>query len=305
MSYNIFPSDGDTVTEAEWTTILDRANARDYVERGLTVSLNGDGTFDVGAGLAFIRDTSTNQTYPVEDESGTTGVQLADTSTTNYVYLTFDPSASDVEGSVEYHVDTDQTPPAGQPSLLIAEADESTSTVTPRNPEPSVTAESTNTTGLKVNDEYLWASDFDGSDADTRLDNALNAASDGDVILLENDTYSSTRTINSFAGTLLGSFSVSANNGAVVSGDWTLDSRVHIYRIAVESNADLNPNVSNIHLSDIDNQETITVGGDRAVIQGVLGGSITFQSGTSGGIVDSSTDTTVTDNGSNTVGDLG
>jgi len=147
MSYNIFPSDGDTITEAEWTTILDRGNLRDYVERGLTVSLNGDGTIDIGAGLAFIRDASTNQTYPVEDESGTAGVQLADTSTTNYVYLTFDPSASDVEGSVEYHVDTDQTPPAGQPSLLIATADESTSTVTPRNPEPSVTAESVAVTG--------------------------------------------------------------------------------------------------------------------------------------------------------------
>ena len=141
MSYNIFPTDGDTITESDWTAILDRANARDYVERGLGVTLNGDGTFDVGAGLAFIRDSGNNQTYPVKDESGTTGVQLADTSTTNYIYLTFDPSASDVEGSVEYHVDTDQTPPAGQPSLLISTADESTSTVTPRNQEPSLSAD--------------------------------------------------------------------------------------------------------------------------------------------------------------------
>jgi len=150
MSYNIFPLSGDTITESDWTAILDRANARDYVERGLTVSLNGDGTIDIGAGLAFIRDSGNNQTYPVEDESGTTGVQLADTSTTNYVYLTFDPSASDVEGSVEYHVNTDQTPPAGQPSLLIAEANESTSTITPRNQEPSVSANSLGNDGSAV-----------------------------------------------------------------------------------------------------------------------------------------------------------
>jgi len=159
MSYTVFPTDGDTITEAEWTSILDRANARDYVERGLTVSLNGDGTFDVGSGLAFIRDSGNNQTYPVEDESGTTGVQLADTSTTNYVYLTFDPSASDVEGSVEYHVDTDQTPPAGQPSLLIAEANESTSTVTPQNREPALSADeitindSLTASGLTLSDD--------------------------------------------------------------------------------------------------------------------------------------------------------
>ena len=155
MSYTIFPTDGDTITEAAWTAILDRANARDYVERGLGVTLNGNGTFDVAAGLAFVRDAGTNQTYPVEDESGTTGVQLADTSTTNYIYLTFDPSASDIEGSVEYHVDTDQTPPAGQPSLLIAEADESTSTVTPKNPEPSLSADEASIGSVTADQESI------------------------------------------------------------------------------------------------------------------------------------------------------
>jgi len=155
MSYNIFPSDGDTITESDWTAILNRSNARDYVERGLTVTLNGDGTIDIGAGVAFIRDSGTNQTYPVEDESGTTGVQLADTSTTNYIYLTFDPSASDIEGSVEYHIDTDQTPPAGQPSLLIAEANESTSTVTSQNQEPSVTTEEADITNESLIQAHL------------------------------------------------------------------------------------------------------------------------------------------------------
>jgi len=160
------------------------------------------------------------------------------------------------------------------------------------------------TTETVVSD-YHFAGAFDGADADTRLGNALSAANNGDVIFLENARYTSARTYDSFRGTFLGSFSVSQNEGAQLAEDWTLDSRVHMYRIAVESNTDLNLNTTNINLSDISLGGTITVGGDRAVIQGVLGGEITFESGTSGGIVDSSADVTVTDNGSNTVGDFG
>lgn len=139
MTFDVYPNDGDTITENRETRSRARANNSEYVERGLTITLNGDGTFDVGAGFAIVRDGT--DAWEVEDETGTTGVALASTTTTNYIYLTFDPTASDVEGSVGYHVDTDQTPPT-TPSLFIATADESAGTTTGKNREPDVAVES-------------------------------------------------------------------------------------------------------------------------------------------------------------------
>jgi len=136
--FGIYPNDGDTITEARETRSRARGNSSDYVERGLTVTLNGDGTVDVGSGFAIVRDN--DQAWEIEDATGATGVSLATMSGTNYIYLTFHPAASDPEASAGYHVDTDQSPPS-TPSLLIAEANESSSSVTERNRDPSLSAD--------------------------------------------------------------------------------------------------------------------------------------------------------------------
>jgi hypothetical protein len=63
-----------------------------------------------------------------------------------------------------------------------------------------------------------------------------------------------------------------------------------------------------MRVTDIENAN-IRVEADNCILRGIsktasYGGDVTFASGTSGNVIDSSTNVTVTDNGSNTVGDI-
>lgn len=172
----------------------------------------------------------------------------------------------------------------------------------PNNSEIVADVNNSSTITEQIGGEYHHAGSYDGADPDTRLGNALSAAANGDVVLLENAAYSTARTFG-FDGVLLGSFSVTGSGGSRIDAAWTLDSRAHIFRGMTTGNGSIAVNASNTHISHVDDAD-ITVSADRAILTGLLGGSVTFESGTSEGVIDSSAATTVTDNGTNTVGDV-
>ena len=170
----------------------------------------------------------------------------------------------------------------------------------------SVSTKETHTETIGAGD-YHYAGDYDGSDADARLDNALSAASDGDVIYLEAADYTDDRTINKrliFIGSMVGT-SGTRFDGATI----TVDERCKFEHIFIESaGAKIIFNAAIIIFSDgiVGAQsEGLEVNDDNVMIYGVTGGGdVIFNDGTSEGIVDASTNVTVTDNGNNTVGDV-
>ena len=112
-------------------------NRSDYVERGLRFTVDfGALTFDLSAGLAFIKSEDPVDVQNPSDDAGTysgtwdqgvtfavdvdaeTGIALTD-SATNYIYLAIDLSSND---SHYVHVDTDDTAPS-DPSIKIGEID--------------------------------------------------------------------------------------------------------------------------------------------------------------------------------------
>jgi hypothetical protein len=158
---------------------------------------------------------------------------------------------------------------------------------------------SVSTEGAVVGDTYYWASRYDGADADARLDAALSAATDGDTIYLEEAVYSADRTISNrlkIVGTG-GAFS-----GSKIEATWTLGARVLLESVTID-NATVNVNSQNCAImNSLGGSVTVSDGRFRYVAND--GGDVTFESGTSSSIVDACVGTTVTDNGSNTVGDI-
>ena len=160
-------------------------------------------------------------------------------------------------------------------------------------------AESVNTESIGT--DYHYAGGYDGSGPDARLDNALSAANRGDRILLENATYSDNRTIedrHNLSGTGM-------RNGTEITGSWDIGTsqldHVRLSDVGITSGGF---NVIS-HFSG-NTGSSITVTGDRSVIGPAFGGnmSLIFESGTSNNIIDSVAEVAVTDNGSNTVGDI-
>jgi hypothetical protein len=159
-------------------------------------------------------------------------------------------------------------------------------------------------------EEYIFASKFDGADADSRLDNTLTAASDGDVIFLENKKYTADRTISKrvmFFGTAFW-----ANGTEIDGASWTLDTEILLRQItirAASSGNSINMDENDCRITDCAIPTgTIAVSQDECMVTGCAGanngGQVTFESGTTGGIVDACARIGVTDNGTNTVGDI-
>lgn len=139
-----------------------------------------------------------------------------------------------------------------------------------------------------------------GSDPDSRLATAISDASVGHVIYAElGSTYDSNETIPT--GMLVtGS---TRQNGPDVSATWTLgfDAWLEGMRISGTITAsNSRGGVRNCGLSG----STVTVSNDWFSVVGCDRGSVTFENGTGAGIVDSCVQTSVTDNGNNTIGDI-
>ena len=155
----------------------------------------------------------------------------------------------------------------------------------------------------EVNTERI-GSDRHYASNDSDLDAILTNVSDGDKILLGNSDFEEDRTfsdrvsIEGIAG---------ENRGTTISGTWTIQSRGgRVDNIGfIGSDGGLVIDTDRVVVSRVRiGPGVIDVKDDECILSMLVGGSVTFESGTSDGIVDSSTGVSVTDNGNNTVGDI-
>lgn len=168
-------------------------------------------------------------------------------------------------------------------------------------------AQTVTTDGLVVDDTHHWASQYDGGDPDARLANALSAASDGDVIHLENGTYDSNLTVSKrlrVVGTNPGGTSPS---GTQIGADWTIGEGIHLSDFILDTGQSITITGRRSTLSQFRAAGTaaINVNADECRVYGMFDGNLTFDSGTTGGIIDASIGVSVTDNGTNTEGNVG
>jgi len=152
-----------------------------------------------------------------------------------------------------------------------------------------------------VGNGYRFAGAYNGNDPDTRLTAALSAASNGDTIFLENDSYSG-RTITDRVA-LIGT--LSSFSGTDFTGDLILDNtNIDVSNIDFKENKVIVNNgfskISEIVRADVEvNSRTVLVVDSFQV-------NVTFASGTNKGLADSLIDnSSVTDNGNNIIGDVG
>lgn len=165
----------------------------------------------------------------------------------------------------------------------------------------------TNTDTLEakqLNSDYKYAGSYNGSDPDQRLSAALNDLNNGEVLHLENETYQNDRTITNDRITIIGTAYTNGIDGTIVNGIWTFAGQaVILERLRSANNIIFEKGFSVVsHINGA--SDTITIKGDRSNLSKIDNMNITFESGTGNGIVDGCTDVVVTDNGSNTIGDL-
>lgn len=169
----------------------------------------------------------------------------------------------------------------------------------------AVRTDETHTKTIGANN-YHYAGDYDGADADARLTNALAGANGDDTIYLENATYSTDRNLSSqysFVGSQL---------GTRLEASWTLLGASRIRNIRLGSgqatSASLATNGYRVWFVNVSGYGNTTINNDVGILYGLWGEngnmSVTFASGTAKGIIDSSSRVAVTDNGTNTVGDI-
>ena len=151
----------------------------------------------------------------------------------------------------------------------------------------------------------LFSGAFDGTSATDRLNNALNALTEGTIIFVEGTTYSTDTTIPK-RRRLVRSGVWPLDSSTVDAATWTINEGVLIDGISLTDTAEFvfsgaNSKYINSHNAG---SATISVNSDFLIMTGVKNGNVTFASGTSSGVVDSCVSVSVTDNGSNTVGDI-
>ena len=169
----------------------------------------------------------------------------------------------------------------------------------------------TTTTALEaeslVNDR-IYAGAYAGSDPDARLDNALSDSSGGETIYLEAGQYTSDRTI-SIPVTIVGTSQFVDGTDVTDDSTWTLDDRGIrltnlLWRgekiICDSQDCTIDSSIVN---SDVEVEaDGFRFYGNRNTTSSTE--SITFSTDTEAGIVDSTSNFSVTDNGNNTVGDI-
>jgi len=133
-----------------------------------------------------------------------------------------------------------------------------------------------------IADEWHYAGDYDGADVDTRLDNALSAASNGETIHLEPSAYTSDRTISKRL-TLVGQNG--SADGTIIDADWTLDGiDMRLSRARVETTGLLTFASDFGSLSDLFITGSVSITADDVTGSLLTGnGSIAFETGTENG----------------------
>jgi hypothetical protein len=153
-----------------------------------------------------------------------------------------------------------------------------------------------------TSNEYLDAAAFDGSDADTRLSNAISAAAEGDTIYLENVEYNNDITISK-AISLIGCGP--RLNGSEFSGAVTANAGVDFLNMGINADLTHNTGFATIHNCNFATGVQ-TIDGADTVITNCSDLDMTLTTNSSKCVVDGcASANTVTDNGSgNIVGDI-
>jgi hypothetical protein len=145
---------------------------------------------------------------------------------------------------------------------------------------------------------HHYAGDYDGVDQEARLDAALSAAAEGDVIYLENTVYGD-RTISTVGITLVGTGT--RQDGTQIA-NWTLDvALISLQNVHMNGSGSVTVTGRFIRLESVNNG-TITVESQEAIVMGCHSVDVTLNANTCAvGIL--ADDSTVTDNGAgNSVG---
>jgi hypothetical protein len=155
--------------------------------------------------------------------------------------------------------------------------------------------------------DYLYAGEFSGSDPDARLDNAIADASGGDVIYLENDSYNDSIAIpKTVALKGIGGLGFDPPGTFLSTGaTWTLQGRgASVSGINLNgSSATLIADADEIRFTHIVGTENtdIEIRTDGCIVSVCREVEVTLTSSSSNCIVDTISELTVTDNGSNNV----
>lgn len=129
----------DELSQTNLGEAAGQSNRTDYVEHGISLTVDyTDDTVDITTGKAYLLHQ--NQGYALLPDART-GLALADGTTLNYIYLTFDTGQ---QNAISYEIATAKGD-VSQPKLLVGTADGSSSTTVERNRDPYVT-----TRGLEV-----------------------------------------------------------------------------------------------------------------------------------------------------------
>jgi hypothetical protein len=158
---------------------------------------------------------------------------------------------------------------------------------------------SVSTDDIAVNDNLYYVQ----GDAD--LDAALNNATDGDLIILAPATYTTDRTLDT---ELRISGTKGAFDNAEIDAEWTITQICLIENVSLieQSSGDaITIEIGRVVVDNVNGQgiPNIQANTSEVILTRLKRLDVTFASGTSNGIVDSSVTVGVTDNGTNTVGD--
>ena len=264
-----------------------------YVLEGIGLAVDDEDELTVGSGELTLTDGEIVYHVAVQTRTGEDTITVPADSQLG-VYYDIAPNDIVVQASAP-----------DEPMLKLGTVDTAAGTTTLTNRKPNQTVRSLK--AERIADAYHYAAAYSGSNPDERLSNAVNAAEDGDYVFLEAENYTQDLTVDN--GLTLSGTGVDEQNSSRITGDttWTMNGNVLIEKISMPSGGvEIVLNAAESHFYDsygfADSQITVNAG--QCNIQGLRWCTVVFANGTSGGIVDSCVRTAVTDNGSNTVGDI-
>jgi len=145
----------------------------------------------------------------------------------------------------------------------------------------------------------IYPGNYDGDDADARLESALSDAVDGDRIILETESLNNNKTINDEVHML-------GNRRAVVNAAWTVSDEAKIDYTIFGTDGSMsitNDRVKVSHCNNFGSSSQISVEADNVLLQNIGGtGNVEFATETAGGEIGIvGGDLTITDNGNNSI----
>jgi len=144
--------------------------------------------------------------------------------------------------------------------------------------------------------DIVFAEGFNGSDPESRLDNALAAVGNGDRLMLENAIYSQNRTI-SFDGVISGQGY--GFRGAQITGDWTFTTSTALFHIRILGDFTHDGGFAPVFNCAFPGGGTLTVNQGDMVITHCTRLNVTLNAGDNVVALNPSDQNSITDNGIN------